>query len=202
MQKGYEKTTMQDILEELQLSKGAIYHHFKSKEEILAVVIDQLTQQEIAMVNELAARAVGANGKEKIQNLIVAYLTGLGDMYGPGSEVFMSSQPNNGSQFVLGGCLASVQDVAPIFAKLIEEGVADGSLVTEYPLEAAEIFMLLFGFWTKPTVFNRTELETRRRVAALQDVLAKMGVDVFTDEAMERLLAEYRRFGIYRVPEN
>ena len=33
--KGYEKTSIQDIVDALGMSKGAIYHHFKSKEEIL-----------------------------------------------------------------------------------------------------------------------------------------------------------------------
>lgn len=33
--KGYEKTSIQDIVNALGMSKGAIYHHFSSKEEIL-----------------------------------------------------------------------------------------------------------------------------------------------------------------------
>ena len=34
-QKGYENTSIQDIIDQLGgLSKGAIYHHFRSKEEI------------------------------------------------------------------------------------------------------------------------------------------------------------------------
>ena len=31
-QKGYAKTTLQDIIDTTGLSKGAVYHHFKSKE--------------------------------------------------------------------------------------------------------------------------------------------------------------------------
>ena len=35
MEKGYEHTSIQDIIDHLGgLSKGAIYHHFKSKEDI------------------------------------------------------------------------------------------------------------------------------------------------------------------------
>lgn len=34
IEKGYEQTSIQDILDALQLSKGGLYHHFKSKEEI------------------------------------------------------------------------------------------------------------------------------------------------------------------------
>lgn len=39
IQKGYENTSIQDIVNNLGgLSKDAIYHHFKSKEEILEAV--------------------------------------------------------------------------------------------------------------------------------------------------------------------
>ncbi|MCI9268060.1 MAG: helix-turn-helix transcriptional regulator, partial [Lawsonibacter sp.] len=31
LQKGYDKTTLQDIIDATKLSKGAIYHHFASK---------------------------------------------------------------------------------------------------------------------------------------------------------------------------
>ena len=41
--KGYEHTSIQDIIDGLGgLTKGAIYHHFKSKEEILSAVLDRL----------------------------------------------------------------------------------------------------------------------------------------------------------------
>ncbi len=42
LEKGYENTSVQDIINGLGgLSKGAIYHHFKSKEDILAAVSDK-----------------------------------------------------------------------------------------------------------------------------------------------------------------
>ena len=44
VEKGYEHTSIQDILDGLGgLSKGAVYHHFKSKEEILEAVVDRIT---------------------------------------------------------------------------------------------------------------------------------------------------------------
>ena len=40
MEKGYEHTSIQDIIDNLGgMSKGAIYHHFKSKEDILMAVM-------------------------------------------------------------------------------------------------------------------------------------------------------------------
>ncbi|MCB6367618.1 TetR/AcrR family transcriptional regulator, partial [Intestinibacillus massiliensis] len=43
LQKGYEKTTIQDIVNDLgDLSKGAIYHHFSSKEDIIQAVGERM----------------------------------------------------------------------------------------------------------------------------------------------------------------
>ena len=39
LEKGYEQTTIQDIVDNLDgLSRGAIYHHFKSKDEIIKAI--------------------------------------------------------------------------------------------------------------------------------------------------------------------
>ena len=46
MEKGYEHTSIQDLLNNLGgLSKGAIYHHFKSKEDILEAVTDRISEK-------------------------------------------------------------------------------------------------------------------------------------------------------------
>ncbi|MTI46293.1 MAG: TetR/AcrR family transcriptional regulator [Firmicutes bacterium] len=37
--KGYEKTTIGEIIKQAECSKGGFYHHFKSKEEILEVIV-------------------------------------------------------------------------------------------------------------------------------------------------------------------
>ena len=43
LEKGYENTTIQDIVDELSgLTKGAVYHHFKSKDEIMDAVGDRM----------------------------------------------------------------------------------------------------------------------------------------------------------------
>ena len=67
MEKGYEHTSIQDILNNLGgLSKGAIYHHFASKEDILVAVIDRLTYDSNKMLDEIAysERECGENGVE------------------------------------------------------------------------------------------------------------------------------------------
>jgi AcrR family transcriptional regulator len=43
--RGFHQTTMQDIYRETGLSPGAVYHYFRSKEEIIAAAIDRNTTE-------------------------------------------------------------------------------------------------------------------------------------------------------------
>src|SRR6266481_3196300 len=43
--KGYEQMTIQDILDELQISKGAFYHYFDSKQALLEAVIERIGEE-------------------------------------------------------------------------------------------------------------------------------------------------------------
>ena len=49
-QKGYDHTTLQDIIDATHLSKGAIYHHFASKEAILIAVADRMGEYNTAVL--------------------------------------------------------------------------------------------------------------------------------------------------------
>jgi len=69
LEKGYENTTIQDIVDALgDLTKGAVYHHFKSKEEIVDAVGNRMFQRR----NPFAAVANrdDLNGLEKFRETI------------------------------------------------------------------------------------------------------------------------------------
>ena len=69
MEKGYEHTSIQDIINQLGgLSKGAIYHHFKSKEDILLAVTDRMTAESNQLLTVIRDRP-DLNGKEKLKTI-------------------------------------------------------------------------------------------------------------------------------------
>ncbi|MEG0355665.1 MAG: TetR/AcrR family transcriptional regulator, partial [Lachnospiraceae bacterium] len=69
LEKGYEHTTIQDIINALgDLSKGAIYHHFKSKEEIIIAVVDRLYVSTKDGCAEIQADK-SLNGLQKLRKL-------------------------------------------------------------------------------------------------------------------------------------
>jgi AcrR family transcriptional regulator len=42
--RGYDQTTMQELAASMDLATGALYHYFRSKEELLAAICDQLME--------------------------------------------------------------------------------------------------------------------------------------------------------------
>ena len=49
-EKGYDNTKIQDIADELGMTKGAIYHHFKSKEEIMNNLKDTIEGKDSVVI--------------------------------------------------------------------------------------------------------------------------------------------------------
>ena len=72
-EKGYAHTTLQDIIDATGLSKGAVYHHFQSKEEIAARVWNRLGTQvtgELARIRDDAS----LTGLQKLQAVFAVCL--------------------------------------------------------------------------------------------------------------------------------
>ncbi len=117
IERGYEKTTMQDILNELKMSKGAIYHHFKSKEEILQTIIDKKVNREKTLLHDLAARTHAENAREKISQILSEFLVNEADAFNSAPKSLMLStikDPN----IVVASLQTSVLDMAPTLSKL------------------------------------------------------------------------------------
>jgi AcrR family transcriptional regulator len=57
--RGYERTTINDVIAAAGLSKGAFYHHFRSKEDMLEAIAEQLRPRE----RRLRARPAGGSAR-------------------------------------------------------------------------------------------------------------------------------------------
>lgn len=71
MEKGYDHTSIQDIIDNLGgLTKGAIYHHFKSKEEIVYAVFEKMyASADVDMKRVCESKEL--NGFQKLQDLFI-----------------------------------------------------------------------------------------------------------------------------------
>jgi len=178
VEKGYDKTSMQDIVDALGMSKGAIFHHFKSKEDILDAVISRHSKESMAMVRQWICEMEGLCAKEKISALFERVLT---DPQLNLLNKALGSQALS-PHMIVAGMQENVNIAAPMLAKLFREGVGDGSIATQFPDECAQVFFLLFGIWCDHVLFACDAQGLCKRILFLQQLMQQMGADIISDK--------------------
>lgn len=182
LQKGYENTTIQDIVDELKdLSKGAIYHHFKSKEDIIEAVIDKLYDN-VGLLDQIKNNT-SLNGLQKLEQYM--YLNTSSTKQ---KEVF-DYCPNmlKNPKLLSRQLFSTMEDLAPILKDFIEEGIKDKSIKLENPKEASEVLAILCNIWVNPAIFKMNFEEFSSKVLFLKQVLDSIGLPVITDRILESL---------------
>jgi TetR/AcrR family acrAB operon transcriptional repressor len=62
VEKGYERATFEDVAGRIGLSKGAVYWHFKSKPDLFAALVEDMTAKHNAQIAALLAEPVSLEG--------------------------------------------------------------------------------------------------------------------------------------------
>lgn len=192
IEKGYEKTSIQDIINELGISKGAIYHYFKSKEEILQSVLLLEKEKANIYLDKLIQEADGCNAQEKIKYVLNKIIS---DENINTTNRFLLNQTNN-SKAIIQSIIQTVNIDSIKFFEIIKDGVKDGSLNTDFPKECSELLLLLCNIWLNPILFNRTYEETVNRFIFIQFTMKQLGVDVIGDELLDKVKNNLKGVGI------
>lgn len=184
LEKGYEHTSIQDIINNLGgLSKGAIYHHFKSKEDILIAVTDRMTMesnQGLAKIRDASAM----NGKEKLQEIFKASINRPVQ-----NDIFTVAPDFQNNPRLLDSLLReTVEVVAPYYIlPIIKEGIEDGSIRTEFPEQLAELIILAANIWMNPMVFDSSPEESYAKFLVFRQMMQGFGLDIVDEEMVQRL---------------
>ena len=184
MEKGYERTSIQDIINHLGgLSKGAIYHHFKSKEEILEAVTNRMTAGSNELLAEIRDRT-DLNGREKLKTIFKASIDR------PVMNDFFTVAPDfHGNPKLLFSLLHdTIENAAPVYiVPIIRQGIAEGVIETDYPEQMAELILITANVWMNPMVFDSTVEESYKKMMMFGQMLKGLGLDVLDDEMVERI---------------
>ena len=184
LEKGYEKTSMQDIVENLGISKGAVFYHFKSKEDILHAVLKRQAQEILENFTKWIAELKKGNAREKI--IAVLERNSKETEVRVPLDSLISSQLNN-PRFIVANIQDGVNQSAPILAQLLREGVKDGSITTKAPDECAEVFLIMMNAWCDHQMFERDINWLNSRLKYVQQIMKQMGADILSD----KLIKEY-----------
>ena len=184
MEKGYEHTSIQDIIDHLGgLSKGAIYHHFKSKEDILVAVTERMTQESNRMLARIRDRT-GLSGRDKLKMIFKESISR------PVQNDIFTVAPDfhNNPKLLFSLLHDTIEEAAPNYIEpIIEQGIADGSIKTDYPKQLAELILLATNVWMNPMIFGSTEEESCKKFLIFDQMLKGFGLDIVDGEMLERL---------------
>jgi AcrR family transcriptional regulator len=183
IQKGYEQTSIQDIINELGgLTKGAIYHHFKSKEEILQAVTGHLFKGVDEMLS--AVRDDNRlNGLEKLRKISRVSLDN------PAQNELASAAPNllRNPKLLAAQIENIIETAVPVYIQpIIEQGMRDGSIRTDYPRELSEALMILTNVWLNPAVIQASPEMMLRKVRLFDEILKGLGLELFDEQMFQR----------------
>ena len=183
LEKGYEQTTILDIVANLGgLTRGAFYHHFKSKEEVLEAIFSNETFSNKSFEN--AKKAKVANGLERTKLALKGALAENIDTdyrkYATQLSMSLMSNPRFFAEKLKGDT-----EVAKMLEPFIAEGMADGSIKAGNPKLLSELFMLLCNMWLVPAIFPSTAEETYEKGELVAEIFDSLGFPILDDEMGE-----------------
>jgi len=166
--KGYDKTTIQDVMDQLGIAKGTVYHYFKSKEELLEAVVDDIVAKDLVGKRELMKKTPGT-ALEKVRILLRA-----GSVADEEAEILEDlHQPGNQGMHIRQLAVALMAE-APLYAELIEQGCREGVIQTDHPLECAEFILSGIQFLTDMGIHPWEQQDLMRRAMAFPAIIEAM----------------------------
>ena len=188
LERGYDKTTLQDIIDATHLSKGAIYHHFASKEAIIIAVADRMGEHNTAVLAEIRDRK-GLTGAEKLREMfrsavLLSFQGGIVQML-----PFLIENP----RFMALQMQSILEEAAPDYVlPVLREGIADGSIHADYPEQLAEVLLLLSDLWLHPVLRPSTPEQVRTRCAFFNQFTRQYGFELLDGDIIDAM-AEFCR---------
>ncbi|MDI4234117.1 TetR/AcrR family transcriptional regulator [Bradyrhizobium sp. Arg237L] len=149
--KGYAQTTIQDVAQALELSRSALYHYFKSKDEILeALVLEHTAHAAEQMERRLAKRDGSPSDqlRELLSNSINGRMTGGARLRV--LDQLAAEMPSDIKQKFDQGR----RRVLDLYTRLIQKGIDAGEL---RPVDARTAALAILGiaswtsWWYSPT---------------------------------------------------
>lgn len=181
VEKGWEETTIQNIVDELgDLTRGAFYHHFKSKEDIIDAVLNRLATENDPFKK---ANISGLNGLEKLRMAFLLSFENIGQLEAVKTIPTILNNPKLIAKQLQDCVNSGARDILAF----IEEGVMDGSISVQYPKQTSETFMLLTNIWLSPIIFSVDTEEYLLKAKHLHELFNSIGLPVIDDQIFATL---------------
>ena len=140
--KGYENTSVKDIIDAVGIAKGTFYHYFSSKIQLLDELIERVLLQTIQMVEPIVAdENLDALAKfhlffSTIENWKIenkTFFKGLLQVFYNDANAILRQKLKS----------ASISASTPALGKIIQQGIAEGVFDARYPDDTGEIIIVI-----------------------------------------------------------
>jgi AcrR family transcriptional regulator len=180
--KGYEAMSIQDVLDELEASKGAFYHYFDSKQALLEAVVERFADGAMASLapvlddprlpapTKLERVFAGiANLKAEQKDLMLAII----EVWNSDGNAIVREKVRRLSERIM----------IPLFSAVVQQGLDEGTVHVDSPDQTAAVLVsLMLGFQQKAT-----DLFIARQSGAIPFEAVQQSVAAYT-EAFDRIL--------------
>ncbi|MDO5099085.1 MAG: TetR/AcrR family transcriptional regulator [Corynebacterium sp.] len=136
--KGFQETTIEDILAATGIARGTLYYHFQGKAEIMMQIINRTAE-------EIAQRARLVANQEMDFPMKFLSVVQAAQVSGPAQDLVSDMHDTPNAEFHIQSVIKTVEKLAPILGDVIAEGIAAGSCTSPQPERDAEI-LLTAGF--------------------------------------------------------
>jgi len=180
--KGFEQMTIQDILNELQISKGAFYHYFDSKAAVLEALVERIVDDVEPLLSSIVqdSRLSALEKFQRFFDTTARWKTDRKDLMLGLVRMWYADENAIVRQKVFARTLKRVR---PLLAEITYQGVREGVFTTSYPDSVCQMyFYFLQGLGE---AFVELLLTDEGKQVAMQQ--AALMVAAY-NEALERVL--------------
>lgn len=140
--KGYEKTSINDILKEMKITKGAFYYYFESKEALLQEIVDNLVDEIKKTVQKIAPRD-DLSSVDKLERIFYATNQYRKDNQSAYLQLYELQKKDENAFIARKFLQKALSENLEQMQVIINQGVAEGIFNTANPREAAELYIRL-----------------------------------------------------------
>lgn len=136
--KGYAQMSIQDMLDDLKISKGAFYHYYRSKQALLEALIERMLQQAEAIILPIV-NDPHLSALEKLQRYfdsVARWKTARVDLMLALLRIWYTDDNLLVRQKVTA---QGLKVIMPPLTKVIQQGMQEGVLATAYPDRVCEV---------------------------------------------------------------
>jgi AcrR family transcriptional regulator len=163
-EKGFAKASMNDIVRASGLSKGGVYWHFKSKDELIAAIFDHFFVEQLALLDVMLAGDGTAVAKlTQLATLTGQSVAAMASQFPSPLEFYALASREEGLQSTL---QTHFQNYQTKIAALVDQGIALGEFRSVDSQATAKTIIALFEgvllIWAiSPELVNlETQVET------------------------------------------